>query len=125
MGPGDCGLGTPDWNCGLWIERCAIGVRCELCQARGARGGGPMGWGGRGISLINKGVDFDGTVCVLFCVRQDENHALVALAVQIMCYYACALLGAVSVQVALFFSCPWGGVYMTLLWEVGEGSRGS
>ena len=84
-----------------------------------------MGWGGRGISLINKGVDFDGTVCVLFCVRQDENHALVALAVQIMCYYACAPLGAVSVQVALFFSCPWGGVYMILLWEVGEGSRGS
>ena len=70
-----------------------------------------MGWGGRGISLINKGVDFDGSVCVLFCVRQDENHALVAFAVQIMCYYACALLGAVSVQVAFFFSCPWGGVY--------------
>ncbi len=70
-----------------------------------------MGWGGRGISLINKGVDFDGSVCVF--------------AVQIRCYYACALLGAVSVQVALFFYCPWGGVYMTLLWEVGEGSRGS
>ena len=61
-----------------------------------------MGWGGRGISLINKGVDFDGSVCVLFCVRQDENHALVALAVQIMCYYACALFGAVSVQAAFF-----------------------
>ena len=38
---------------------------------------------------------------------------------------ACAFFGAVSVQVALFFSCPWGGAYMTLLWEVGEGSRGS
>ena len=84
-----------------------------------------MGWGGRGISSRNKGVDFDGTVCVLFCVRQDENHVLVALAVQIMCYSVCALLGAVLVQVALFFSCPLGGVYMTLLWEVGEGSRGS
>ena len=84
-----------------------------------------MGWGGRGISLINKGVDFDGSVCVLFCVRQDEHHALVAFAVQIMCYYACALLGAVSVQVALFFSCPWGGVYMTLRLEVGESSWGS
>ncbi len=84
-----------------------------------------MCWGVRGISLINKGVDFDGSVCVLFRVRQDENHALVALVVQIMCYSACALLGAVSVQVGLFFSCPWGGAYMTLLWEVGEGSRGS
>ena len=84
-----------------------------------------MGWGGRGISSRNKGVDFDGTVCVLFCVRQDENHALVALAVQIMCYYACALLGAVSVQAALFFSCPWGGVYMTLRLEVGESSWSS
>ena len=61
-----------------------------------------MGWGGRGISLINKGLDFDGSVCVLFCVRQDEHYALVAFAVQIMCYYACALFGAVSVQAALF-----------------------
>ena len=67
-----------------------------------------MGWGGRGISLINKGVDFDGTVCVLFCVRQDENHALVALAVQIMCYYACALLGAVSVLSCFVFLLPLG-----------------
>ena len=67
-----------------------------------------MGWGGRGISLINKGVDFDGSVCVLFCVRQDEHHALVAFAVQIMCYYACALLGAISAQVALFLLLPLG-----------------
>ena len=84
-----------------------------------------MGWGGKGISLIEKGVNFDGSVCVLFCVRQHEHHALVAFAVQIRCYYVCALLGAVSVQVALFFSCPWGGVYMTLRLEVGEGSWGS
>ena len=84
-----------------------------------------MCWGVRGISLINKAVDFRGSVCVIFCVRQDENHALVASAVQIMCLHAYALLGAVSVQVGLFFSCPWGGAYMTLLCEVGEGSRGS
>ena len=84
-----------------------------------------MGWGGRGISLINKGVDFDGSVCVVFCVRQDEHYALVVFVVQIMCHYACAFFGAVSVQVALFFSCPWGGAYMTFLWEVGEGCRGS
>ena len=56
-----------------------------------------MGWGGRGISLINKGVDFDGSVCVVFCVRQDEHYALVVFVVQIMCYYACAFFGAVSV----------------------------
>jgi len=70
-----------------------------------------MGWGERGIILINKGLDFDGRVCVLFCVRQDEHYAFVAFAVQIMCYYACAVFGAVSVQAAFFFSCPCGGVY--------------
>ena len=84
-----------------------------------------MGWDGRGISLIDKGVNFDGSVGVLFCVRQHEHHALIAFQVQIRCYYVCTVLDAVSVQVALFFSCPWGGVYMTLRREVGEGSWGS
>ena len=97
----------------------------RVVRQEGRGDGGPMGWSGRRISLIDKGVDFDGSVCVLFCVRQHEHHALVAFAVQIRCYYVCALLGAVSVQVALFFSCPWGGVYMTLRLEIGESSWGS
>ena len=58
--------------------------------------------------MTNKGVDFVGTVCVLLCGRQDGHHALVAFAVQIMCYYACALLGAISAQVALFLLLPLG-----------------
>ena len=67
-----------------------------------------MGWGGRGISLINKGLDFDGSVCVPFGLRQDEHYVFVAFAVQIMCYYACALFGAVSVQAVFFFLLPLG-----------------
>ena len=75
-----------------------------------------MGWGGRGISLINKGLDFDGSVCVPFGVRQDEHYVFVAFAVQIMCYYACALFGAVSVQAAFFFLLPlWRSVQFCFL----------
>ena len=71
--------------------------------------GGLVGWGGRGISLINKGLDCYGSLCVLFCVRQDEHYAFVAFAVQIMCYYACVVFGAVLVQAAFLL--------LLLLWR--------
>ena len=56
--------------------------------------------------MINKGIGFC-QQCLCFPYgREDEHHALVAFAVQTMRHYVCALLGAISAQVAFALLLP-------------------
>ena len=56
--------------------------------------------------MTNKGFLYCRQCWCFSCGREDEHHALVAFAVQTMRHYVCALLGAISAQVAFVLLLP-------------------